>query len=242
MERFFKVQEAINKDLLKKSIPLCCLSIVNLFLWGISVEVFIKYLPIALIFSYMIVEDYVNREVDLRLVGLVFLLISIVIPNLENFFRNLLSGTIIFLSFFFIACRSRKISDKENCFVDKEIELGFLPSLGLAILIFSIIGKCELFSKIIPRWEDISLEVFLFLSIPFLIFFIGRYYRMQIKEKNKEVVIEEGFGMGDVFVCAIGFGLWGGTDFLTILFIAFLLQIGAYRYQTIKTKDELHGI
>lgn len=244
MERFFKVQEVINNDLLQRSIPLFWVALINLLLWGPSLDLSGKYIPLILIFSYMVTEDYFNLEIDLWLVGIGFLFFIVCVPDLIVFLKNLSLGILIFINFFLIACKSKANNASDNCskVKESEIELGFLPGFGLAVLVFNIIGKNEMFFRFTSKWEMMSSEMFLLISILLLICLSGRYYCMKKQVKKKEVIIEEGFGMGDVFVCAIGFAFWGGTEFFIIMFMAFLIQVSAYKYESKKIKDGLNGI
>ena len=220
MEILIKAQEAINKKIFKATLPLFWISLCSLVLWAEYEKVYF-FIPAVFVFCYMIAEDYFYKQVDLRLVAAVFLLL---LPNIDLslFFKNMLLGILIFGSFFLTSCR---IYISGGIQVESEMEkdegIAFLPSLWIGGLIWGMTGQ----PIFLMNWEETTGYIF-FGATAFLFIFLGsRYIRMKKREQKGEIVLEEGFGLGDVFVCVLGFGFLGASTFLSIIFIAFLVQI-----------------
>lgn len=231
MEQYIPARAVIDKIRIIKTFFLWLLPFGGLFCFFRGEQLFI-YSIAAWIASYMIIEDYEEKTVDLRLC--LSLLAVLTLDSFGwQFILNLFLGYIFFEIYYLLLCKKHPmvIGQIEHY---SSVELGFLPSLALSIFIWTLVKRIFSIQDFFLPYDLID---FIFWVLLGVVIWSYLYFRIKKFEKLKNVVIQEGLGKGDVFVCAIGFAFFGAEDFLISLFMALWIQL--IFYKIIKFKNRM---
>ena len=198
----------------------------------------LNLIPTILFFgvlSYMIFEDYHFQTVDLR--GLILLILfGLCATNSKTEFVLSAATGLLFFRIMYLATTKlylQRAFVTEGKFQSRSPH-GYLPSLGVAIVLFLILSaevgipKFFVSSFAILEWDEIILTVVA--AILILIFFEYRIYRAE--KKNLQII--HGFGNGDVYVLALLSGLVGMENLLVIFIISLFVQLAEFCYSFFK--------
>lgn len=207
-------------------------SLSKLIFWGVAEGMLLAlffsgmqllvYSLLALVFSYMCIEDYFTREVDMRLCLVLIALVAF--SGKETFLVDFGLGYVFFHVWYYLLCRKVKITVCSNDRVAEE--MGFLPSLGVGILIWCL-GRPFVFLDFF-RWDNLSLFCLAILGCTWWAILRWHWQRVS-KEEN--MIVQSGFGEGDIYICAIGFSFFGPAEFLVILFLSLIAHLILYKFQ-----------
>lgn len=190
------------------------------------------------LFSLMIVEDFFYQTVDVRLAAILLAMTGIYSyfeNNLEMFGWGCIAGLYISFLVFVLGIRSdeaqgdEKACESTNMQELSAMQMGFVPSIGLAIALWFFAGKyvmnwLEIIFAVesIFRWQ--SVEGIVVFSL--LIVAVCAYQYKRIGKKRwREKKITVGFGEGDIFVCLIIGGFLGWQGFLFVFVAALCVHI-----------------
>lgn len=196
---------------------------------------------IAFLFWKMVKEDFYEHTIDLRLLGLLALLILLSVHNIPIFCVKAGLGYFIFKMLFYA---NVKIYDVEES-IDKkakteEVSYGYLPALGISLYAYlwiieiynihipqplvilpSVLGMFEhyivdLITTDLPRLIVVTLSLILILSC--------FSYRVNLAERAGKNIVY-GFGDGDPLVLAVFAGLLGIEQLTITFFISLFVSI-----------------
>ncbi len=214
---------ATPKAALKKLLLLAVVEIIGLALVFSGLQL-CMYSLLAVVFSYMCVEDYLNKEVDVRLCLVLIALVAF--SGKEYFLVNFGLGYIFFHVWYYMLCRKVRINVDLQQFGLENKEMGFLPSIALGILIWCL-GRQFILEEFV-RWDDFALFCIAILGCT-VWGILHLYWSKNSKEENS--IIQAGFGEGDIYICAIGFSFFGPSEFLIILFLSLLVHLILYKFE-----------
>lgn len=191
----------------------------------------------AALFIWMVIEDFLQQTVDVRLAAALFALTAIyrcmVGEGVElacGCIAGVYISTLIFILGVRIETEEGEEKGEEKALQLTAMKIGFVPSMGIAIALGFFVGDFSgLEEMLLGVGESIAYQgaesIAMFSLLMGLVGFV-QYVRIRKKKaENPDARTAVGFGEGDILVCLIVGGLVGWKGFLVVFFGALCVHV-----------------
>lgn len=192
----------------------------------------------AALFIWMVIEDFLQQTVDVRLAAALFALTAIyrcmVGEGVElacGCIAGVYISTLIFILGVRIETEEGEEKGEEKTLQLTAMKIGFVPSMGIAIALGFFAGDfmAGLEELLLGVGESIAYQgaesIAIFSLFMGLVGFAQNVRIRRRKAENPKVRTAVGFGEGDILVCLIVGGLIGWKGFLVIFFGALCVHV-----------------
>lgn len=219
------------------------------FLFYITFEtIFRSYLSVTFLFSLflslIVMEDYRNSEIDMLNVLVLTVSGCFVSRDSAGYMMGIVISFIIFYSIMYISAKKADDDGEETVLQEEDfskkdyetfkgLELPYIPSLAIAVFVFS--WYLEIFNPGVPYClydmdflfgiisEEITYCGFLLAAV--IVLGLSRLAVIYKKKKYGEVAY--GMGDGDPFILAVMASLFGARYFFIIFFVSMIVVLAA---------------